>query len=165
MYRYIVDFFPAGTGHRNDVALTLMRRKDVASTSVWPSFRRHVPAWFHAIFITSTTLGVHDRHKLVPNVFVSEMQWSFLSNGSPRCFADVHSNIYSNFGEFYVDWILIKCANKPVGKYITLLWTRLNHSVNTEPIYMYFFQSTRLFQIITTEGMFLCAIYIAGKQK
>ena len=53
-------------------------------------------------------------HESVPYIFVSDLKWSFLSNGAVNCASDVYINPPS-------DGLLIRCSNTPTGRYVSFV--------------------------------------------
>ena len=59
----------------------------------------------------------------VPTIYVSDMKWSFLSNGAQRCLSDLYisSSYYFKHGE-YIEWIMVQCLNSPPGRYVSFVY-------------------------------------------
>lgn len=78
------------------------------------------------------------------------MKWSFLDNGAHLCLNETYTS-YSNFlTDFFHDWILIKCLNKPVGRHITFFYPRQRKNMELSS----FFHSFRLVQFITFQSKY-----------
>ena len=86
------------------------------------------------------------RFGVTPQIYVSEMKWSFLNNGARRCITDVYTS-YS-FGTATLDWILIKCLNNPVGRYVSLVFSNELNRMDLKSL----FPSIQLVQFITKES-------------
>ena len=86
----------------------------------------------------------------MPQVYVGEMKWSFLHNGAQRCMTDVHTS-YSVYDSTMMDWILIKCLNKPVGRFISLIFTSELGRINL----WHLLNSVHIVQFITKESKFV----------
>ena len=62
-------------------------------------------------------------HIEVSSIYVSDMKWSFLSNGAQRCLSDLHiSSEYYLKGSEYTKWIMSKCLNSPSGRYVSFVY-------------------------------------------
>ena len=71
----------------------------------------------------------------VSSIYVSDMKWSFLSNGAQRCLSDLHiSSEYYLKGSEYTEWIMRKCLNSPSGRYVSFVYhkqTIITREMNT----------------------------------
>ena len=87
---------------------------------------------------------------VIPSIYISDLKWQFLHNGAFKCITEVYTPEGHTYSFYSSDWILIQCANTPVGRYISMIFPMLQDELRDEKMSMISDSSVQL--IHTTEG-------------